>query len=297
MTKILMTANSSWYLANFRSGLIQAMHARGYSVTILAPNDVHADRLRKLGCDVIPLAMDNKGTSPVRDWLLFIAFWRQLRRLKPDAVFSFTVKNNIYCGLAARRAKIPFLPTVSGLGTAFVKQNWLTRVVTVLSRVAFRHLPVVFFQNSDDSDLFISHGIVAERSCLHVPGSGVDLTAFAMAPLPSQDVAVMLLIARMLWDKGIAEYVEAACQLRSEGFPVRFQLLGFLGVESRTAIDEATMDGWVAEGVVEYLGATEDVRPFIRDSDWKRCLRGFTARIWPVPDIGRGVSAADVDAN
>ena len=263
MTTILMTANSSWYLANFRSGLIRAIQDRGFGVTVLAPHDEHVARLRALGCQIIPLQMDNQGTSPLRDGRLFMTFRRRLRELQPRAVLSFTVKNNVYCGLAARSANIPFLPNVSGLGTAFIKETWLTAVVTTMSRAAFRPLPMVIFQNQDDRNLFIERGIVTAESCVRVPGSGVDLTHFAPIPLPGGEVTTFLLIARLLWDKGVGEFVEAARRLRAAGVPVRCQLLGFLDVKNRSAIDRETVDAWQAEGIIEYLGATDDVRPAI----------------------------------
>lgn len=267
MTTILLTANSTWGIANYRSGLIRAIMDRGMQVTVLAPDDGHVDRLRALGCRVVLLEMDNKGTSPLQDARLFLAFRRQLRALSPQAILSFTVKNNVYCGLAARSARIPFLPNVSGLGTAFVRETWLTKVVTLLSIAAFRRLPAVIFQNPDDSALFIDRGIVSPQSCVVVPGSGVDLTRFVPTPLPQNEVTTFVLIARLLWDKGVGEFVEAARLLRTAGVPVRCQLLGFVDAKNRTAIGRDTVDAWQAEGIIDYLGATHDVRPVIAAVD------------------------------
>lgn len=267
MTTILLTANTSWYLANFRSGLIGAIQDRGFHVTVLAPHDDNAQRLLALGCEIVQLQMDSAGTSPLRDAQLFMAFRHQLRTLHPRAVLSFTVKNNIYCGLAARREKIPFLPNVSGLGTAFIKETWLTKVVTLLSRTAFRPVPLVMFQNRDDRALFITRRIVAAPNCVVVPGSGVDLAHFAPTPLPKSVVTTFLLVARLLWDKGVGEFVEAVRQLRAAGLPVRGQLLGFLDAKNRSAIDRKIVDAWHEEGIIEYLGATDDVRPAIAASD------------------------------
>lgn len=267
MTTILLTANSTWGLANYRSGLIRAIMDRGMQVTVLAPDDGHVDRLKALGCRVVLLEMDNKGTSPLRDARLFLTFRRQLRALRPKAILSFTVKNNVYCGLAARNAKIPFLPNVSGLGTAFVTETWLTKVVTRLSAAAFWRLPAVIFQNPDDSALFVARGIVTPQSCIVVPGSGVNLTQFAPTPLTRNEVTTFVLIARLLWDKGVGEFVEAARLLRAAGVPVRCQLLGFVDVKNRTAISRDTVDAWQAEGIIDYLGATDDVRPTIAAAD------------------------------
>lgn len=267
MATILLTANTTWYIANFRMGLIRALQAREHAITVLAPLDQYADVLEKAGCKVMPLQMDNKGTSPVRDAKLLLAVWQKLRANRPDAALSFTVKNNIYVGLAARTLGIPFLPNVSGLGTGFSSEPWVASVVSLLSRAAFRPLPMVIFQNEDDRAAFVARNIVSMERTQRVAGSGVDLMRFSPAPLPNGAVIVFLLVARLLWEKGVGEFVEAARRLRAEGVRARYQLLGFLDVDNRGAIDRATVEAWQAEGLVEYLGTMDDVRPAIAGAD------------------------------
>ncbi len=267
MARILLTANTSWYLANFRTGLIRSLQALGHGVIVLAPPDEHVDRLETLGCQVVPLAMDNKGTSPIRDLQLFWRLREHIRQLKPDAVLSFTVKNNVYAGLACKSLGVPFLPTVNGLGTAFVKESWLTKIVSALSRAAFKSLPLVVFQNDDDRAMFIERRIVGSGQSVRVPGSGVDLKRFAHQSLPGDKHVVFLLIARLLWDKGVGEFVDAVRRLQEQGFPVQGKLLGFLDVENRAAIDRASVEAWQEEGVIEYLGTLTDVRPAIASAD------------------------------
>lgn len=265
---ILVTANSAWNLLNFRKSLISALMQDGNRVTVLAPHDDAVEGLLSLGCRYIPLRMDNTGLSPLADLGLTLRFLRTMIRERPDAVLGFTIKNNIYGALAARFAGIPFLPNVSGLGTGFLSGAALQAVVTRLYRFAFARVPVVFFQNEDDRRLFTEAELVPAANTRCLPGSGVDLAHFASArPRDGANETTFLLIARLLWDKGIGEFVEAARLVRRRHPEVRFQLLGSLGAANRTAIDQATVNGWIAEGVVTYLGETNDVRPFIAAAD------------------------------
>jgi glycosyltransferase involved in cell wall biosynthesis len=154
------------------------------------------------------------------------------------------------------------LPNVSGLGTAFIRGGPLQMIVTRLYRAGFRRASVVFFQNVEDRQLFVGRRIVRPDQARVLPGSGVDLERFRPAPLAA-GAPVFLFIGRLLRDKGVIEFVEAARSLRSEFPDARFQLLGAVDQGNRTAIRQSEIDAWIAEGVVEHLGTTDDVRPFI----------------------------------
>lgn len=264
---IIVTANLSWNLWNFRRSLLSALLADGHRVTALAPPDDTSAELMAMGCRFIPLPMDSKGLSPVRDLALLARFTRVFRRERPDAVLGYTVKNNVYGALAARAVGIPFLPNVSGLGTAFLGRSWLQILVKRLYRAAFARVPVVFFQNEDDRELFTRERLVARERTQVLPGSGIDLAQFRPAPMPPGPRVRFLLIARMLRDKGVGEFVDAARMVARDFPAAEFQLLGPAGAENRTAIDQRVIDGWVREGVVEHLGAAEDVRPYIAAAD------------------------------
>ena len=265
---VLMTVNTCWNILNFRRPVVEALVQAGHAVTVLAPADDSVERLRALGCRVLPLAMDVKGLNPLRDLALMARFYRLFRAERPDVILSYTIKNNIFGAMAAQALRIPFLPNVSGLGTAFLSGGGLQRLVEALYRRAYARLPVVFFQNSEDRDLFVARGLVASGQGRVLPGSGIDLTRFAPAPYPKAGSApVFLLIARLLRDKGVVEYVEAARQVKARHPAARFQLLGAVDAANRSAIDAETLRGWVAEGVVEHLGTTDDVRPFIAAAD------------------------------
>lgn len=267
MPKVIIALNTTWNLVNFRSGLICALVAAGYEVVAVAPPDEYVSRLSALGCRFVPLPMDNKGTHPGRDLLLLWRFYRLLRRERPDVYLGYTVKPNVYGSLAAHALGIPVINNITGLGAVFIKDSWLTRLVRGLYRLALSRSAKVFFQNNDDRQMFVSGGLVAEAVADQLPGSGIDLTKFAPVPLPSQSPIRFLLIARMLWDKGVGEFVEAARLLKRRGVSADFCLLGFLDVQNPAAISRKQMDAWEGEGVVRYLGVSDDVSAEIASAD------------------------------
>lgn len=262
--RILITVNAAWNVLNFRRPLLDAFLAEGHRVTVLAPLDDSVSALERLGVRVVPLAMDVQGLNPLRDVQFFRRLVGHFRDEHPHVVLSYTIKNNIFGAFAARRCGVPFIPNVTGLGTAFLSGRRVQLVAELLYRRAFRGLPVVFFQNVEDRDLFVARSLVDATQAAVLPGSGVDLSWFKPLPLPAADRApVFLMIGRLLRDKGTIEFVEAARRVRLIRPDVRFQLLGAIGAGNRTAIDAAQVAAWQAEGVIEHLGHVEDVRPFI----------------------------------
>lgn len=259
---VLMSVNSAWNIANFRLPLLRALDDRGHRLTALAPTDGAVSVIARAGARHLHLAMDNRGLNPIRDSALALRLHGHFRRQAPDVILSWTIKNNIFGALAAKRRGIPFIPNVSGLGTAFLSGSVVQTVAEGLYRHAFRGLDTVFFQNDEDRALFIDRRMTTERQSGLLPGSGIDLDHFAPAALPNGP-PVFLLIARLLRDKGVDEFVQAARKIRMTQPLARFQLLGAAGSDNRTAIDRATVEAWVAEGAVEWLGTTDDVRPMI----------------------------------
>lgn len=263
---IALTVNAAWNLANFRRPLIEDFVRTGDRVTAIAPADASVPALTEMGCAFEPIVMDVKGLSPLRDAAAFWSLRKTFKRLHPDVILSFTVKNNIYGALAARSLGLPFIPNVTGLGTAFLSGGPLQRVAETLYRLAFRGLKVVFFQNSDDATLFVRRRLVSKQQVRLLPGSGIDLARFAPQPPPPGSGPVFLMIARLIRDKGVFEFVEASRLVRARHPDARFQLLGPVDAQNRTAISRSTLDDWVCEGL-EYLGETQDVRPYIARAD------------------------------
>lgn len=301
--KVVIAVNSAWNLVNFRSGLIRALVDAGHEVLAVAPADDYAPRLAALGCRFIPLPMDNKGTHPGRDLLLLWRFWRLLRKERPSVYLGYTVKPNVYGSIAAHALNIPVINNIAGLGAVFIRQNWITSLVRGLYRLGLSRSSRVFFQNDDDRAHFIEGGLVRAAAADRVPGSGIDLERFSYLPfaLSSQPPhragkVRFLLIARMLWDKGVGEYVAAARTIRRRHAGVEFDLLGFLDVENPAAISRQQMDEWVAEGAVNYLGVTDDIRPYIADAD---CVvlpsyrEGTPRTLLEAAAIGRAIVTTD----
>jgi glycosyltransferase involved in cell wall biosynthesis len=269
--KIVICINTAWNLVNFRAGLIGALVTQGHEVLAVAPDDRYAPRLAQLGCRFISLPMHNGGTHPGRDALLFWCLLRVLARERPDVYLGYTVKPNVYGSLAARTLGIPVINNIAGLGAVFIQDGWLVRLVRWMYRMALARSVKVFFQNDDDRQLFVAGGLVLAEVTELLPGSGIDLTKFAVVPLATTNSAVgkfrFLLIARMLLDKGVGEYVEAARLLRQRWPQLECCLLGFVDVQNPAAVSKAQMEAWVSQGYVKYLGVSDDVRPEIAAAD------------------------------
>jgi len=262
--KIVISINTAWNLINFREGLIRALIAQGHEVLAVAPIDRHVDRVKSLGCRFLPIKINNRGTNPFEDLVLFVRFFLLLLNEKPDVFLAYTIKPNIYGSLAAHFLGIPVVNNIAGLGSVFVKKTLLTSVVRGLYKLSLCKAVKIFFQNEDDRSYFVQEGLVPHRLTDILPGSGVDLGRFEFTPQSDAgDCVRFLFIGRMLWDKGVGELVQAARQLKRRGFNFEVNLLGFLDVRNPSAIRSMQMDEWVKEGILSYLGESDDVRPHI----------------------------------
>ncbi|MEA1071013.1 glycosyltransferase family 4 protein [Sphingomonas sp. LY160] len=268
--RVLLSANTSWNIINFRSGLIRGLVAQGHDIHVAAPADRFSERIEGLGATFHPLSMSGAGLSPIKDLKTVAAYRDLFRIIRPDGFLPFTIKPNIYGGLAAIGLPIRILNNISGLGTAFMGEGPLQKLVSVLYRVALRKSATVFFQNREDADLFRQKKLVADRQVAFLPGSGVDLSRFAPAPkdgLANEAGVRFLMVGRLLRDKGVAEYIAAARMVR-EGHPTaQFRLLGPTGVDNPAAISADELDRLLAAGEVEYLGEADDVRDAMRNAD------------------------------
>lgn len=244
----------------------------------------------------IPIKINRSGLNPLADLKLLADYRRLLKPIRPAAFLGYTIKPNVYGSLAAASLGIPAIPNVSGLGTAFIRNGLLQQIVTRLYRVAFRRAPVVFFQNDEDRQLFTDRRIVRPDQPRVLPGSGVGLDWFT--PVPQADgPPTFLLIGRLLRDKGVVEFVEAARALRSVLPQARFQLLGPIDIGNRTAISPGELGSWVSEGLVEHLGTTDDVRPFIAAATavvLPSYREGMPRSLLEAAAMGRPLIAADV---
>ncbi|KAE8178192.1 glycosyl transferase family 1 [Photobacterium carnosum] len=268
MKNILISANTSWYLYNFRKNTILSLLDKGYSVTTIAPKDYYSEKLESLGANFIDIFIDQGGTNPINDLKTLKKFNDIYSSGNYDVVLNFTPKNNIYSTLAAKRNNIKVINNIAGLGVLFINENITSKIARLLYKISQRKADKIFFQNEDDKQLFLQHDLAKESITDRLPGSGADLSRFELTPTSDDGVVRFLLIARMLYDKGIGHYVEAARELKAKyGDKVEFNLLGFLAVENPSAVSKEEMQGWVDEGIVNYLGVSDEVEKEIAKAD------------------------------
>ena len=269
--RVMVVGGHADSLIHFRGPLLRRLVAEGHAVTGCAP-DAGADVRRKLaalGVAYRHVPIQRAGMNPMRDAGTVRALTALYREVQPDLVLTYTIKPVIYGSLAARLSRVPRICSlITGLGYSFgtttLRQRALNPVVRSLFRFALAHNEVVFFQNPDDLRQFVDAGLASDRQAVLVNGSGVDLEHFCVAPLP-EGTPTFLLTTRLLWEKGVGEYVEAARSLKAKYPTARFRLLGPLD-PNPAAVSRAQLDAWSAEGVIEYLGSTNDVRLAIADT-------------------------------
>lgn len=271
--KIGIVVNSSWNIYNFRSGLIKAF-LQNHEVIAIAPDDGYRKPLEEMGCTFEPVSMECKGTNPINDALLVKRLVTVYKKHNLDVVLHYTIKPNIYGTMAAEILKIPSINNVTGLGTVFLREGISSKIAQYLYRFTFRFPKIVFFQNKDDRELFVSKKLISESIARLLPGSGIDTahfvpnkSALSIPKRKNKKEFTFLLIARVLYDKGIAEYADAIKLLRSKGINARFQLLGKIDETKGLGVPEKQIKEWEKEGILKYLGTTSDVRPLISNAD------------------------------
>ncbi len=269
--RVVVVAGLARSLVNFRGPLLRAMVDAGHEVVACAPGrpeDVVA-ALAKMGVTYQEILLERTGTNPVSDMMTVYSLRNLFGQLRPDCALFYTIKPVIYGSIAAGYAGIPkVFSMITGLGYAFGDSSFKQRIVRVpvqaLYRRALRRNEAVFFQNPDDKELFVKRRLVNDpENAVLINGSGVDIAYYRKAP-PVTDKIIFLLIARLIRDKGIYEYVEAARQVKQHYPNVVFRLLGPFD-SNPSAISQITIEQWHEEGVIEYLGRTKDVRPYIAD--------------------------------
>jgi glycosyltransferase involved in cell wall biosynthesis len=267
MKQLILSANCVWNIINFRTNLIRGLQQAGYAITVVAPTDAHVEKLKDLGCAYQPIFLDKGKTNPAKDLYSIIQFYKTYRRLRPDAILNFTIKNNIYSTLAAACLRIPVINNITGLGYLFINNTLSSHIAKFLYRLTQKHAAKVFFQNPDDRDVFLQHHLVPKQLTDLLPGSGIDLTQFTPVGTPQSDITTFLLFGRMLYDKGIQEYVDAARMLQQKYPQARFLLLGPIDTDNPQAIPAQQIQAWQAQGIIEYLPGRAEVKDIIAQAD------------------------------
>jgi glycosyltransferase involved in cell wall biosynthesis len=298
--RIAVVSNTAWNLFNFRLNLMRDLRAAGHTVVGFAPPDRYVPQLKEAGFEFEPVAISPDGVNPLVELRSVVGLWRAMRRREIDLVLSYTPKGNLYAALAALASGNQFIPNVSGLGRAFIRRSPITWAALALYRLTFGRAHHVFFQNHDDLALFVRSRLVLPHKAERLPGSGVDLERFTAVPLPCGRppyAPVFLLVARMLWDKGVGEFVDAARQVKAVWPHATFKLLGDAASRNPAAISFDQLEAWSREGVVSYLGSTDDVRPHLIDAD---CVvlpsyrEGLPRVLLEAAAVGRPVITTDV---
>jgi glycosyltransferase involved in cell wall biosynthesis len=265
--KIAIVLNTSWNIYNFRMNFVRELIALGHEVHTIAPVDEYTKHLTEAGCKHHPVKMDSRGANPIKDSALILELYLIYRKIRPEVILHYTIKPNVYGTLAATLLKIPVINNVCGLGTVFLKNNFVSAIAIFLYRISFRFANKVFFQNSDDLNLFINKNLVSAKAADLVPGSGIDLKKFHPTEFRRNAKFTFLLISRLITDKGVLEYIEAVKKLRVAGLDARFQVLGAKDPQHKRGIKVEIIDEWIATKTIEYLGTTNDVRKHIHQAD------------------------------
>ena len=272
--KVVLFANTDWYLYNFRLSLIRRLREEGYDLLLISPPGEYGERLKALGFRWQALPMDRRSLNPFAEARLLVHLVRLLRRERADLVHGFTIKAAVYGGLAGRIAGLRGrVGAVAGLGWVFNSEAAKARLLRPLVRALLRlslggPRSRLILQNPDDVALFHRRRMVRDEHVRLIKGSGVDMTRFTPpdAPRKTGEPLRVLLAARLLWDKGLEEYVEASRILKGEGRSVRFLLAGQTDPGNPAAASETVVRGWADDKLVEWLGHVEDMPALIRGS-------------------------------
>ena len=257
---VLVLTNKISGLHSFRKEVIKAIVDAGYEVYISEPDDDERVKyFESIGCHILKTTFNRRGMNPVADIKLMLNYRKMIRQLKPVAVLTYTIKPNVYGGMACRLTHTPQLANVTGLGDAIENGGWLKKLTVNLYKIGLGKAKRVFFQNQSNRELCISLGVANDESVL-LPGSGVNLQHHVMQIYPPDEGIVrFLFIGRLLIDKGIEEYFAAARKLRAKYPNTEFQILGRVDGPYQQQLEEL-----VKEGIVTHYGETTDVRPYFK---------------------------------
>ena len=255
--KILVLANSDIGLYKFRKELLAELLSDGNEIVLSVPNGNLIQPLIDLGCSFIDTSVDRRGVNPTNDLKLLMNYFHIINEINPDLILTYTIKPNIYGGIAARMKKKPYIVNITGLGTAFENAGFVRSLVVMLYKYALKRAKVVFFENVGDREEFLSFKC-CNRSQTHVlNGAGVNTTTFDYIPYPNNDIFHFLFIGRVMKEKGVEELFEAMRKIIHEQ-PCCLDVVGPFEEDYKDLLYEYESEGWL-----KYYGYQEDVRPYI----------------------------------
>ncbi len=270
MNKVVLSANSSWYLYNFRSATISELLNRNYSVVCISPKDDHSILLENLGAEWIDIKLNSNGINPISDVIFLFKLFNQYKKIKPVAVFNFTIKNNIYGAIAGYFAGIKTFSNITGLGTVFINRSFISIIVKMLYKFSQSKPERVFCQNEEDLNILQSNNLVPSERLILLPGSGVNINKF----LPNLDYLNgsegklrFLFAGRMLKDKGILELVNSFKKINQSEILCELWLLGFADTKNTSSISLAEITSWSQIPGIKWYGSTNQVEDFLSQVD------------------------------
>ena len=269
--KIIFVSNISWGLFTSRKGIMAELKRRGHEVSFCTTPDEYTGKLEAEGFKFIPISVDRKGTNLFKDLLLTLRLFAIYRRERPSLVFHNSIKPNIYGSIAARLAGVRCANTMSGLGYMFIRKNAFFSLVKFLYTIACAFSEKTFFQNKDDLILFLDKKIIRPEKAVLVRGSGVNADFFTPEYCKGrkrpENNFVFTFTGRILWDKGVGEFIEAAKIIKTKYPFSKFGIIGMIDNGNPAAVPRSEIDLWQKNHIAEYLGEFSDVRPFICASD------------------------------
>ncbi|MGN0307363.1 MAG: glycosyltransferase family 4 protein [Lachnospiraceae bacterium] len=257
MKKVLILANSSSGLYDFRNELVSEL-LKEYEVYASLPDEVARRELEQEGCRFIFTKINRRGMNPIQDLGLLLTYGRLIRKIRPDCILTYTIKPNLYGGLMAGFLRIPFIPTITGLGTAFLHEGAVNKLVKVLYRASFRRAEVVFFQNERNQKVFVENRLIFGRTKT-VPGSGVNLKTHSPESYPGREKPLFLFVGRLMKEKGIEEFLHVAKAYANQA---EFVIIGDYEEDYHLQVEEGVREGWL-----NYEGPQRDVHSFYRKAD------------------------------
>lgn len=258
MSRVLLLGNSDVVIYNFRLEIVEQLLIAGHEVFISSPYGRRIDDLIRLGCRYEKTKISRHGKNPFEDIRLLHSYKDLLRRIKPDIVFTYTIKPNIYGGIACAQMRIPYVVNITGLGTAVEQKGILQVITTTLYCQALRKAQKVFFQNQENMAFMVDRGIVKQRYEL-LPGSGVNLNHYQPLPYPSGETVDFVFVARVMKEKGIDQYLDAAKYIRNKYPYTRFHICGAYEQDYASVVETLQQ-----KGVVIYHGQVGDMIPIYR---------------------------------
>jgi glycosyltransferase involved in cell wall biosynthesis len=260
--KIILSSNTAFSLYNFRLSLMRTLKKRGFEVAVVSPEDERYSELLKKEFEFYSVKnLDRKGTNPIKDFKLMLEYFLLFKRIEPSIVINFTIKPNIYGSISAGLLNVPSISVITGLGYTFIEESWLTNLVKILYRIAFSFNRAVIFLNSED--LKTLEPLCRSKSFL-IESEGIDIRIFnpSFCKDTKKNVFTFLFVGRLLKDKGVYELIQAFKRLKQENPELKLIIVGSPDEGNPNSIREEGVENWVKDGLIEWYGFQEDVRPF-----------------------------------